>query len=522
VQKQSAAIIPNVSITPTIKTTRKLSDDFVNSLQYGIIIDILKKLRAEDEIINESLILLETIKENLSQAKEIAENFGKFTMGRGNSAVAFSPTNTNFLSIINNKDDKNAAEATLTEVSRLTNNLQLIYNLNGPSAINILSNATQIRNAAYIVKNLKERAINLDGQNPLLIQNPSTSLHDNIIVSNEVKSEIKDILFSYMATNYFTDANNASTRLKIMSVGIPNNFTKLLQDRLHLSSQDNVGISSLQRKQSDVVKIKVYKRSMKYDDLIFKPIEFIFDLSVYVTENDLIVAKPSKNELYDNILKKVTISDFENIKRPENYYLYKTQDNKKSILEENKYSFLTNDQKVSLFKNHISSFLLQNYIYLSTGMTVNEENFTTRDVFSKINNSSFDNSFEVILKSYIINVLKKQIPENKSLEQIQNDKSIDKNVRDIIKMYRSGNILCNPDKLFYKAFGAKFFDRVLHIPVNIDSFEIDLEETSKTESGKKLLNQTFLRKNIINNRFLAQRSDRDLILEDFFINIESI
>lgn len=501
--------------------------DFTNNYYYSIINDILTRLKEEDNVIIETLAILESIKENLIQAKEIAQTFDVYNFEDSNFAEKQTNYDSvrNYLTYLHNPNQKSIADEVNAIKGQKDNNLNILFKLYGMSAINMLSNITQIRNAAYIINNIKERALNLNGQNSKLIQNPVTGGQDNIIVANEVKNEIKDILFSYMATSDFTESNNAATRMKIMTVGIPNNFGNALQDRFHAKNKEDIGISSLQKKQIDVIQIKIYKRNLQYDELVFKPIKFMFDLSLYVSENDLILAKPENNELYENIIKRVSVTDYENPYSPEQYYFDKTQSNKKAITTEQKYSFLTNLEKKRLFKNHVASFLLQNFIYLSTGMSINEEHFLTRDESKKLVNTSFDYEFEEILKRYFRNTLKQNIPSEKSLIQIEKDPNVDKNVREIIKIYRSGNILTNPDKLMNKAFGAKFFDRIFHIPVNIDDFEIDIEKTKKTESGKKLLNKTFLVKNIItrdNKSYLKKRTDRDLILEDFFINIETV
>lgn len=508
---------------------KKITTNFSNNYYYSVINDIITRLKSEDDIIIESLAVLGTIKDSLTHAKDIAASFEQFNFNDINSKFVDSQTNfdtvKNFLTYLHDPNDKSIAGSVKASKGKKDTNLEILFKLYGMSAVNMLSNINQIRNASYIIKNIKERALNLDGQNTQLTQNPATGGQDNIIVANEVKNEIKDILFSYMATADFTDSNNAETRMKIMTVGVPNNFSNVLQDRLHATSQDNIGISSLQKKQADVIKVKVYKRNLQYDELVFKPVEFIFDLSLYVSETDLLVAKPTNNELYDNIIKRVSVSDFENPHQPEQYYLNKTQTSKKIITTEQKYSFLTNEEKTKLFKNHVASFLLQNFIYLSTGMTLNEEHFLIRDELAKISNTSFDFDFEDILKSYFNNTLKKNIPAEKPLIEIEKDSNIDKNLRDIIKLYRTGNTITNPDKLMNKAFGAKFFDRVFHVPIDIDLFEIDLTATKSTSSGKKLLDKTFISKNIItvnNKAYLKKRTDRDLILEDFFINIETL
>jgi hypothetical protein len=499
-----------------------------SSYQKSTLNNIVEKLKQEDLVVVEALAILRGVNDNITTAKEIAEGFSKFTTAKNADAIVGTAAEIdNYLEYIETVKDTNSELGSVKTKTAVIKNLDIVFKLGGGmSAINAINNNIQLRNSAYILRNLKDKALNLSSQNKLFLKNRQTNQNENIVFGNEVKTEIKDVLYSFLATQTFTETLNADTKMKIFSVGIPTDFSKGLVDRISINTttKGDLGFSSFQKKQTDVIKVKVYKRNLQYDDLVFKPKEFVFDLSLYVTEKDIIDAKPTKGELYNNIIQRMTVSDFENMLNPEQYYLNKTKDNKKAIATEQKYSFLSKTDKNALFANHVQSYLLSNLLYLATGLTVTEESFLQREDAEKLKKDSFDTNFSKILQSYITNVLKEPVPENQSLTITKKDKKVSQSTKEMIKLFESGNYLCNPNKLYYKTFGRRFFDRVFHVPVDIDSFEIDLDETKKTASGRNVLNKAFLEKNIVNKNgksYLKPRTDRDIILEDFFINIET-
>lgn len=522
--------LANKSTTLTVKENIG-NQSFKGNYQTILIQDIINKLRQEENIVIDIISILEAIKNNITKSKEIAESLGKFVENKkGNlfvEATNNTPESENFLTYLDTVQNT-AIENSLKKITdSTTKNLEIIFRLNGGlKSLNNFSNETQLRNSAFIIDDIKNRALNLDNQNQLLTINPLSGLNENIIVSNELKPEIKNVLTSYFAQSKFTDLNNSSTRIKLFSVGLPNNFIKTMIDKINIKNNNDLNVSNIKKKQSDVFKIKLYKRNMQFDDLVFIPKEFIFDGSLYVTDNDIINSKPSNNENFDNLLDRISVTDFESITNKTNYYLNKNKDNKKALLTEEKYSFLSELEKIQLFKNHISSALIEKLLFLATGIAVNEEHFLTREEINKIKRTNFDKDFENILKIYLRDSLGETINIQNSLNEIEKDFNVSDNAKNIIKNYRSGNILCNPDKIYTKAFGQKFFDRIFHLPVDIDDFEIDMEATRKTQSGKKMLNKTFIQQNIIlssnEKYYLKKRNSSDLILEDFFVAIEEV
>ena len=78
----------------------------------------------------------------------------------------------------------------------------------------------------------------------------------------------------------------------------------------------------------------------------------------------------------------------------------------------------------------------------------------------------------------------------------------------------------------------KKFDRVFHLPVSLDDFEIDVEAMESSIVGTQALKKSALQKEFRDRRvyresdagrpvFLKRRTDRDIIFEDFFVTLES-
>jgi hypothetical protein len=71
----------------------------------------------------------------------------------------------------------------------------------------------------------------------------------------------------------------------------------------------------------------------------------------------------------------------------------------------------------------------------------------------------------------------------------------------------------------------KLFERVFNIPINIDDFEIDIEETNKTQSGKNSLIHLRQNNSIIEDGtkvYLNKRTKNDIILEDLFVTVDNL
>jgi hypothetical protein len=265
------------------------------------------------------------------------------------------------------------------------------------------------------------------------------------------------------------------------------------------------------------------------NDIVFKPQKFIFDLSLFHREAEVVdLIKPAINEGFSSLLTKATVKDFVDI----NTNIFYTLDGKKiagvtttSIKEDKKYNFLSNKDREDLIKNHFESLLIENYVKLSTGMSIEESSFPIDDSKPSY---TLDSEFESLLIGYIKNILGKNIPQNQTVNELLLSNSIDQATKDLLRSVAMTCPLVSPFIIKDRVLKPKKYDRVLNVAVNIDDYEIDVEQTRKTTSGQKALNQAGLQKQIRivkegtqEKQYLTQRTEKDIIFEDYMIIVEN-
>lgn len=347
-----------------------------------------------------------------------------------------------------------------------------------------------------------------------------------VSISNIVPKEVKEAVYSYFAEPKFLESNLPSTRMKIFSVGIPSGFVQSLLDRVDFQS---INQTSFKQKETDVISINLIKRDLMNGDIIFKPQKYIFDLSLFQRESEVVdIMKPEINESFSKLLERSVVKDFLDI----NTNIFYSLNGKnisgaatRNIKTEGKYSFLSALDKENLIKNHLESLLLEYFIKLSTGMGLEESSFLVEENTSPF---SIDKEFELALISHIKNTLGKNIPENISVEQLIADSSIDKATKDLVRSVATTCPLISPNLVKDRVLKPKKYDRIFNVAVNIDEFEIDVNETNKTTSGSKALKQASLQNQIRivkdgnqEKQYLKQRTENDIIFEDYMVVVES-
>lgn len=173
-----------------------------------------------------------------------------------------------------------------------------------------------------------------------------------------------------------------------------------------------------------------------------------------------------------------------------------------------------------------------------TGMILSEYNFP-------LDNSEFfsvnSDLIQQITQTTIDKRLKRSVPLFEGGDPILTDVEniqIRHDIRTIDTLTKMSTVLSEPGFEGKKLLSPKLFDRVFHLFVDTDDFEIDLEETRKTEQGrelfKKLLNQGLILEindNISKNETnpvkrykMVQRniSENHVVFEKYFVTIETV
>lgn len=388
--------------------------------------------------------------------------------------------------------------------------LQAFIRKLGVANLNLLRNPGQLRAASQVLQTIKNKT-------PAEDYNEETGfVYNNLVVSDTITIQEYRLLRALLATDPFANSTPASpaanNRIKLLSVGIPNGFSQQLADRVNIGE---INANSYADKQFDVITINVYKRDARFDDLVFKPQKFLFDLSLAVLESDVNRINPGADENFVRLLERAQLTDFTNIRTPKKLDVAK-------ITGDEKYNFLDRDQVSSMVRNHYISYLLALYINLLSGLRISEDVFVSSPMVRGRNLAA---DIQQVVFSYLREVMRVSLPAGQSIERLLQNPNINEDAKDILRLFDYGSLVFNEREVSFRVLTPKLFDKLLHIPLNIENFEIDVEKTLSTESGRRAWAQTYLQEKLNvtagGRYFLKPRAKNELIFEDYFVAIET-
>lgn len=390
--------------------------------------------------------------------------------------------------------------------------------------LEIIRTPAQVRLAKFLVEDMSARRVSAvterlasDGSDQVGTfftgeEHGVDTATNNLVDEETVQPATRETMYSMLSEPLYLRPNLADIRTKIISVGIPGGFSKQLSDRVQQSA---INENTFRDKQFDVVAINVYKRDARFDDIVFKPQTFLFDLSLF-PDSDFSYLQPRENETFSRILQRARVRDLEQFS---GFYsgapTFRTIEN---IVNDDKYNFIPSAQKTELIRNHIQSSILQTYIRLLTGLRIEESTFTVRSVNR---GSNFNQEFQNLVLKYLKEDLRKTIP-NKPIMDILEDPNVDDESKDILRLFTFGGVIFEPTTFRNKVVTPKLFDRVFHIAFNTEQFEIDLELTNETQAGKNAMSQNFVQERLIVNggrTYLRTKERNELAFEDYFVSI---
>lgn len=405
--------------------------------------------------------------------------------------------------------------------------IQNFLKTSNPNILGLLQNSSQARLAFYIYQDIKERGA---ATNSLVFNNGGTQAtgtdikEKELIVSNTVipseynaltslfSTQLNDKLITYPTNEINSDVIKRTN--KIVTVGIPSGMSRQLADRVSIEDIQRLGI---QDKQSDVIYVNIYPSDLRFEQIIFKPYRYIFDLSLFITKKNILDLNATNVENYSNLIDRINLTDFENIYSPKNVVLT-------DIVNDSRYNFLSEAQKREMVSNHLTSYLFDLYVNLLTGTRVNEEVY-----LSPTSNKMLTEKTFTAIKNYI-----KQIGEEPPLqygttEEILADPVLSSNVKDIIRLMTYGSLVFNESEVRKLVTTPKLFERTLNIPVNLDTMEVDLIATLKTAAGQasvayilsrpELRNQFELRNGV---PFLVANNPDSFIMKTLMVAVETV
>lgn len=392
--------------------------------------------------------------------------------------------------------------------------------------------------------------------------NESKTAKDDFTIIDEVPLKLKTALNTLLKLPEF--ASKKAVNKKLISVGIPAFFTQKLRQE---STRKNFDMSN---KQKDIVRLHVYKIDALNQDIIYKPKKFTFDMSRFPVRNDVYVRDLKKTSSFKDVLEAIPTRDWleaiEEGTKSLSYWDESDVNNKNNSMTSESYSFLTPAQKSEIIKNHVISQLLELYMKLMTGLDITEHHFT-------FNNNEDDGLIELEFVKTMLNSsvesTKKSLSENDvktgvlplaqnqrqdtltqqasvSQRQIISDKAKHRlstdveTISDISKKITSISDATAMTKLLLQ---PKQFDRVFHVIIDPDDFEIDVKKTIKSPYGNLALQTLIKRGDIVGGQVndgyertvLTQnlsyqgmrfrdkdRSEGDMSFERYFVAIEPL
>lgn len=324
---------------------------------------------------------------------------------------------------------------------------------------------------------------------------------------------VRNALFNMMRDSAFTASSGKNAQ--ILTIGLPAGFSDSLRLRNDTFSV-GTNLEELERRrglQSDIVQVNVYMQDLMYDDLIFKPKKYIFELGRFVNSQGFSDVSPFTDfntNVALSIQQRVLVQD-------ESMFVEGTG---AFTTDDESYSFLADSQKQELVRNHIVSYLLGVYVRLLTGVSLNESNFLINEAISlKLVDDETKKTFIEILENHVSQFINKRLtidelvaanPEVSALftrldsnvdttgvvsritEVIDGEPSppnieISQDIITFMNAFSPDSILFGAGSRRSRIVSPKMFERIFTILVDPDEFEIDVEKTRQTSAGQAIL-----------------------------------
>lgn len=335
------------------------------------------------------------------------------------------------------------------------------------------------------------------------------------------------VLSSALATVELTPARGANKR--IIVVGVPVGLGEHLRRRIDLSTAKTGAFAV---RQSDIIRVMVHKVDIQTPDLVFFPRPYFFELSRFTIKNstryrrlpvdcsldDVVVAIPTR-DYGSTIGTRVSYADPRDLpgsRMPVDGL------SASDVLAFNdaEHAFMTSDVKRELLRNHVISHLMESYVRILTGIDLSEyhfdleqpapsitgttlgriidarvshisDTFTARsaDVGVQSGAGLFSHLMTPEMPAAQPRVTTQQGPGRAAVRDMRPDaqRVVQHDARTVSGLSRENTTVSDPLVLSRRLLMPKQFDRVFHLLVDPDDFEIDVTRTSSTAYGQQAL-----------------------------------
>jgi len=237
---------------------------------------------------------------------------------------------------------------------------------------------------------------------------------------------------------------------KILSVGLPQGLYRKIS-----VNDDSLNFANVR---NDIVNLYVYKINMLVPNIVYKPKQFLFDLRVFPTK---VLANYANAEDILNKKKEINFEEIPFLIADSNYSSYRLAANKTELFDE-RYNIINVFDKEVLYNCHVESLMLEAYIKYLSGVKIDEHRYVRYDVLRQYIDSTYS---QFLIKTGNAN-FNSQVEQQKLTRKSVNNFFINDTllVEDLNEFKKT---LITPRK----------FDRVFHVCVDPDEFEVDVEKT---------------------------------------------
>lgn len=197
---------------------------------------------------------------------------------------------------------------------------------------------------------------------------------------------------------------------------------------------------------------------MLVPNIVYKPKQFLFDLRVFPTK---VLANYTNAEDILNKKKEINFEEIPFLIADSNYSSYRLAANKAELFDE-RYNIINVFDKEVLYSCHVESLMLEAYIKYLSGVKVDEHRYVRYDALRQYIDSTYSQFLSKIGNTNFNSQVEQQKLTRKSVNNFFiNDTLL---VEDLNEFKKT---LITPRK----------FDRVFHVCVDPDEFEVDVEKT---------------------------------------------
>lgn len=273
-------------------------------------------------------------------------------------------------------------------------------------------------------------------------------------------------------------------RKKIISVGIPNGFTQAAMGA-RLDKTDAYQ-GNLQRNTSDIAQVSIHKLDKHDEGIVYKPITYKFDLSLFARGYDSSTPETINGLDYSTLIKAFEFYDFDEDKPYSEVVAKSINGSNASYILTEPYYTTRPELGREVVSNLQTSFLLELYVHLLTGMNITEETFI-RYTDSEMR------GFITALRS-----LGTGAPNYAGVKFMspvyQRLLSAFANSPDDFKLILT---LCND--IPKSVFREKQYDRTFMVMIDVDKFVIDENAMKQKPASADLLSEMRLKNRIISS-----------------------